>query len=55
MLLKNKYNLLINSVENNVLNYITNTEQRLKNNLNEIKDITNINQNSQEKLTQILI
>jgi len=55
LLINEKNNLLINTVENNILNYITNTEQRLKNNLNEIKDVTNINQNNQEKLNLDLL
>ena len=55
LLINEKNNLLINSIENNVLTYITNTEQRLKNNLNEIKDVTNINQLSQDKLNLDLL
>lgn len=39
-----------NNIQQTVLNYITNSEERLKNNLNEIKNITNMNQNNQEKL-----
>ena len=54
LIINDKYNTLISSVEKNVLNYITTSEERLKNNLSEIKDITNINQTGQEKLNSEL-
>lgn len=41
---------LSNNIQQTVLNYISTSEERLKNNLNEIKDLTNNNQTSQEKL-----
>ncbi len=47
---ENKYNNLMQNVQNLLINSVTNTEERLTTNINEIKNISLLNQNSQEKI-----
>ena len=55
LLLNDKYNNVVSTVQNNVLNYINNSEERIKININEIKDLSNVNQTFQEKINEELI
>jgi hypothetical protein len=55
LLLNDKYNNVVSTVQNNVLNYINNSEERIKININEIKDLSNTNQTFQEKINEELI
>jgi len=50
-----KYNNLSTIIQNNILNYITTSEEKIKNTINEIKDISNQTNVQQENINNELI
>jgi hypothetical protein len=52
---ENKYNNFIQTINQNLINFISLTEDRLNNNINDIKNITVINQNSQQLINDQLV
>jgi len=53
-ILADKYNSLITSVQQQLITYISSSEERIRNNINDIKDITNNNKLNQDKLNEDL-
>jgi hypothetical protein len=54
LLISDKYNTLLSTIQHNILNYINTSEERIKNNINEMKETSNINQIIQEKMNEEL-
>jgi len=50
-----KYNNLSSTIQNNILNYITTSEEKIKNTINEIKDISSQTNVQQENINNELI
>lgn len=54
LIITDKYNILINTIQQNILSYISTSEDRIKNNINDIKDITTNNKTNQDGLNENL-
>jgi hypothetical protein len=54
IMISEKYNKLISNIQDNILNYVSSSEDRIKTNINELKESSSINQSNQDKLNNEL-
>ena len=54
IIITEKYNNLISNIQENILNYVSTSEERIRTNITELKDSSSLNQHNQEKLNSEL-